>query len=51
MLLKGECVAALTEVLIVAQSSFQIDALHLSHPWLPTGLKPHKPGSVTATLC
>ena len=28
MLLKGECVAALTEVLIVAQSRFQIDALH-----------------------
>ena len=27
MLLKGECVAALTEVLIVAQSRFQIDAL------------------------
>ena len=28
MLLKGECVAALIEVLIVAQSRFQIDALH-----------------------
>jgi len=27
MLLKGECVAALTEVLIVAQLRFQIDAL------------------------
>ena len=27
MLLKGECVKALTEVLIIAQSRFQIDAL------------------------
>ena len=32
MLLKGECVAALTEVLIVAQSRFQIDALQNWHP-------------------
>jgi len=30
MLLKGECVAALTEVLIVAQSRFQIDALQFA---------------------